>query len=261
MMKQELLQVETDERGVCTLTFNAPARHNALDGEMVNLLLQRLQAIAKDETIRVLVLTGQGETFSSGADLHWMRSMGLEEEETNRQEARQLAALMQALNRLPQPTIARINGPAYGGAIGLIVCCDIAIATVSAEFAFKEVQLGLAPAIIAPYVVAAIGPRQARRFLLNGETIYGMLAFQLGLVHQVEDREELDGAVEAQIGRLLKAGPLALAECKRLLSRLEPGGESLREYTAELLARLRSSPEGQEGMAAFLEKRPPRWQR
>lgn len=260
-MKRELLQVETDERGVCTLTLNAPSRHNALDGQMVKLLVRQLRAIAKDEAIRVLVLTGQGESFSSGADLHWMRSMGLEDEEANRQDAQRLAVLMRLLNRLPKPTVARVNGPAYGGAIGLVVCCDIAIAVSSARFVFSEVRLGLAPAIIAPYVVAAVGPRQARRFFLSGELIPSAMALRLGLVHQVVNAEELETAVASQVRHLLKGGPLALAEAKRLLSRLEPGGESLREYTAELIARLRSSPEGQEGMAAFLEKRHPRWRR
>lgn len=258
-MDLEPIRIETDERGVCTLTLNTPARHNALDGRMVTLLHRQLQAIAKDETIRVVIFTGQGESFSSGADLQWMRAMGLETEENNRQDAQQLAMVMRLLNRLPQPTIAKINGPAYGGAIGVIACCDIAIAVSSASFAFSEVRLGLVPAIIAPYVVAAIGPRQARRFFLSGELIPSAVALRLGLVHQVVNADELETAVASQVRRLLKAGPLAIAECKRLLARLEPGGESLREYTGEMLARLRGSPEGQEGIAAFLEKRPPRW--
>lgn len=261
MIQQEPIQVATDRRGVCRLTLSIPERHNTLDGRSLAILLKRFQAVANDESIRVVVLTGEGESFSSGADLQWMRSMGLEKEEINRQDAQQLALLMQLLNQLPKPTIARVNGPAYGGAIGLVACCDIAIAVSTAKFVFSEVRLGLAPAAIAPYVVAAIGPRQARRFFLSGEMIPSATAHRLGLVHQVVNAEELETAVESQVRRLLKAGPLALAECKRLLFRLEQGGESLREYTAELIARLRSSPEGQEGMAAFLEKRQPRWQR
>jgi methylglutaconyl-CoA hydratase len=258
-VKQEFLQTVIDERGVCTLTLNAPERHNALDGPLVSLLLERLRQAAEDKSIRMVVLTGQGESFSSGADLRWMQAMGREKEAVNRRDAHQLAALMQFLNYFPKPTLARINGPAYGGAIGLVVCCDLAIAASTAQFAFREVRLGLVPAVIAPYVAAAIGIRQTRRFFLSGEIISSATALQLGLVHQVVAVEELDLGVEVQMHRLLKAAPIALTECKHLLARLEADGESLREYTAELLARLRRSPQGQEGMAAFLEKRPPRW--
>jgi methylglutaconyl-CoA hydratase len=258
-VRTQPLQAIIDKRGVCTLTLNAPERHNALDGPLVALLVRRLREVAEDNAVRVVILTGKGESFSSGADLKWMQAMGREKEAINRRDAHQLASLMQLLNFLPKPTLARVNGPAYGGSIGLVACCDLAIASSTAQFAFREVQLGLVPAVIAPYVAAAMGLRQARRFFLSGESISSATALQLGLVHQVVAVEELELAAEVQVQRLLKAPPAALAECKRLLARLETGEASLREYTAELLARLRRSPQGQEGMAAFLEKRPPRW--
>lgn len=252
----DALLIQTDARGVCTLTLNRPERHNAFDDKLIDLLLQALEQIERDTAVRVVVLTGTGKSFSSGADLEWMRGMAKYDERTNRQDAARVAKLMETLNNLSKPAVARVNGSAFAGAVGLIACCDIVIASERAEFAITEVRLGLAPAVISPYVIAAIGARQARRLFLTAERIGSEEARRLGLVHEVVTDEALPQAVERTVDFLLKAGPNALAECKRLILRLT---RRQAEDTSELIARLRVSPEGQEGMAAFFEKRKPSW--
>ncbi len=253
----DTLRVNTDDRGVTTLTLNRPARHNAFDDKLINTLLATLQEIEQDPGTRVVVLTGAGKSFSSGADLEWMRAMAKYDEKTNREDARRLARLMAALNNLAKPIVARVNGPAYGGAVGLIACCDIVIASEHAQFALTEVRLGLAPAVIAPYVIAAIGARQARRLFLNAERISSEEAHRIGLVHELASDETLPEVVEKHVRYLLKAGPIALAECKRLVVQHARGAPV--DNTVDLIARLRVSAEGQDGMAAFFEKRKPGW--
>ncbi|MFQ5993675.1 MAG: enoyl-CoA hydratase-related protein [Acidiferrobacterales bacterium] len=250
-MADQLL-LSTDDRGVTTLTLNRPERHNAFDDQLIEALLAALRQIERDNSVRVVVLTGTGKSFSSGADLDWMRGMANYDEVTNRKDAQQLAALLEALNGLNRPTVARVNGPAFGGAIGLIACCDIVVTSERAVFALTEVRLGLAPAVISPYVIAAIGSRQARRLFLNAERIGAEEAKSMGLVHYVVADEALDHSVETQVGSLLEAGPNALRACKRLIS-------ADNADVVELIAELRVSPEGQEGMAAFFEKRKPSW--
>jgi methylglutaconyl-CoA hydratase len=253
----EALLVQTDSRGVCTLTLNRPERHNAFDDHLVSALLARLREVEAEASVRVVILTGAGASFCSGADLEWMRAMAKYDEQANRQDARRLAELMAVLNDLPKPTIARVNGPAYAGAVGLIACCDVAIASTQAQFALTEVRLGLAPAVISPYVIAAIGVREARRLFLTAERISADEARRIGLLHEVVSAGALAEAVEKQVQYLLKAGPNALRECKRFVLALASGAAS--EATADLIARLRVSAEGQEGMAAFFEKRKPDW--
>ena len=254
----EGLLFETDGRGVARLTLNRPERRNALDGGLVGALLARLAAIDGDPEIRVLVLTGSGEAFCSGADIDWMRARLVDTSEANRAHAGTLADLMRRLNGLSKPTIARIAGPAYGGGVGLITCCDIAIASETSVFALSEARLGLAPAVIAPYVIAAVGQRQARRLFLTAARIDAQEALRLGLVHRVVPTEKLDEAVEAEVGCLLSGGPEALAHCKRIsLGTLLK--DPKRTGSAELLTRLWASPEAREGLSAFLEKRRPRW--
>jgi methylglutaconyl-CoA hydratase len=253
----DTLRVNTDDRGVTTLTLNRPERHNAFDDKLINTLLATLQQIEQDPAARVVVLTGAGKSFSSGADLAWMRAMASYDEKTNREDAQRLARLMEVLNNLARPVVARVNGSAYGGAVGLIACCDIVIASEHAEFALTEVRLGLAPAVISPYVIAAIGARQARRLFLNAERISSAEARRIGLVHEVASDEALTAAVDKHVHYLLKAGPNALAQCKRLVLEQTPGIST--EDTVDLIARLRVSAEGQEGMAAFFEKRKPSW--
>jgi methylglutaconyl-CoA hydratase len=254
----EALLFETDGRGVARLTLNRPERRNALDGDLVGALVARLAAIDGDPKIRVLVLTGSGEAFCSGADIDWMRERLLDTPDANRVHAGTLADLMHCLNGLAKPTIARIQGPAYGGGVGLICCCDIAIAADSAVFALSEARLGLAPVVIAPYVIAAVGQRQARRLFLTAARIDAHEALRIGLVHRVVPAGHLGEAIEAEVGCVLAGGPEVLAHCKRIsLGNLSKDPERTR--SAELLTRLWASPEAREGLSAFLEKRRPRW--
>lgn len=253
----ETLIVETDRRGVCTFTLNRPERHNAFDDKLIASLTARLRESGADTAVRIIVLTGAGKSFSSGADLQWMQAMAKYDEPANREDALRLAALMETLNALPKPTVAAVNGSAFGGAVGLIACCDIGVAVERAEFALSEVRLGLAPAVISPYVIAAIGARQARRLFLTGERIGAAEARRIGLVHEVVNEVALAEVTGKHIEELLQGGPNALAECKRLVVAPTAGGTVAQ--TAELIARLRVSPEGREGMAAFFEKRKPKW--
>ncbi len=250
----DALLSKTDDRGVCTLTLNRPQRHNAFDNHLIEQLRTKFDEVDQDASVRVVVLTGAGKSFSSGADLEWMRGMAGYDETANRKDAQQLADMLQTFNDLSKPKVAAVNGVAFAGAIGLIACCDIAIANRRAAFALTEVRLGLAPAVISPYVIAAIGTRQARRFFLTGERINADEAQRIGLVHQVVDEDALAEAVNKQVEFLVHGGPDALKECKRLAAGLVD-----REDIPALIARMRVSPEGQEGMAAFFEKRKPGW--
>ena len=254
---RRVVLTEVNRRGVATITINRQERHNAFDDHLISRLTECFSECAKDKDIRVVVVTGSGKSFSSGADLEWMRSMANYTRRENRADAKKLGDMMATLAALPQPTIARVNGAAFGGGIGLICCCDLAIASIRANFAFTEVRLGLAPAVISPYVIAAIGIRQCQRYFQTGEIIDANLATRLGLIHEAVEHECLDSAVDRQVRLLLKGGPTAQAANKRLITSAihEPSADVLSRYTEELIADLRVSPEGQEGISAFLEKR------
>ncbi|MEZ5524949.1 MAG: enoyl-CoA hydratase-related protein [Pseudomonadales bacterium] len=256
---KEPLDINIDPRGVCQLTLNRPQRGNALDGSLVQQLSAALAHIRSDPVIRVVILTGQGASFCSGADLQWMQRMAEADFATNESDAFELALLLEDFAQLPLPTVARVNGPAYGGANGLISACDVAIACDSAVFTFSEVRLGLVPVVIAPYVVTAMGLRQARRWLLSAEAMDSAEAVRLGLVHQVVADSNLDEAVEKQVQLLLKGGPNAQAKLKAILNEWQKAAPFEKEDLAGLLAEIRTSCEGQEGLKAFLEKRKPRW--
>lgn len=253
------------QHGVATLTLDRAAKHNAFDDELIVELTERLRELQDDERVRVVVLTGAGKSFSAGADLGWMKRMAKASEKENRKDARQLAKLMRVLNGLDKPTIARVNGAAYGGGVGLIACCDIAIAAQSARFGLTEVKLGLVPAVISPYVIDAIGARQARRWFLTGEAFDAATAQAIGLVHQVVADADLDAAVATQIERLHEAGPVAVREAKRLVHRVQHPDvkqrRALDEANADLIAALRVGEEGQDGLGAFFDKRKPGWMR
>ncbi len=253
----------TRDDAVATLSLNRPRVHNAFDDTLIAELGDALQRCEQDNSIRVVVLTGNGSTFSAGADLNWMRGMAKASEAENRADSERLAALMHTLNFLSKPTIARVNGAGYGGGVGLIACCDIAIAADTAKFGLTEVKLGLAPAVISPYVIAAIGLRQARRLFVSGEIFDAAEAMRIGLVHQAVAASELDETVNRVLHWLGKGGPSAQHECKKLAMRtagIDAESMSLLDrHNSELIARLRVSAEGQEGLAAFLDKRPPRW--
>ena len=255
--------ISVDPRGVATMTMNRPEVHNAFNVEMVSALTEALVDLKGRPDVRVLVLTGAGKSFSAGADVNWMRSMAGFTEDENTEDALHLADLMSLLNGMPMPTVARVNGHAFGGGVGLVACCDIVIASHEARVSLSEVRLGLVPAVISPYVINAIGERHARRFFLSGEAMSVKVARRIGLVHEIAKDRKLDDAVEDQVGMLLRGGPEALRESKELIFMVAHHGESaheaLKRGTARLIAQLRVSPEGQEGLSAFLEKRRPAW--
>jgi methylglutaconyl-CoA hydratase len=247
--------------GSARITLNRPEIHNAFDDRLIAELTAALAALAHDDAVRVVVLTGSGKSFSAGADLNWMRRTSTYGEAENLADAKALAKLMATLNELPKPTIARVNGAALGGGTGLVACCDIVVASSHAMFGTTEVRLGLIPAVIGPYVVAAIGVRQARRLMLTGERIGAAEAARIGLVHEVVAADELDAAIATILDHLLKGGPDALAAAKRLVHDLagRPIDAELIDYTARRIAALRATPEAREGVAAFLDKRPANW--
>ncbi len=250
---------------VARVALDRPQVHNAFDDALVAELTEALGKLDRDSGVRFIVLTGNGSTFSAGADLNWMRGMARASEAENRNDSERLAALMRTLNTLAKPTLARVNGSAYGGGVGLVACCDIAIAADTAKFGLTEVKLGLVPAVISPYVVAAIGARQARRLFVTGEIFDTAYAQRIGLVHEAVAASALDETIDRVLHWLAKGGPHAQREAKHLA--LELGGALERNSgqtdmkNAALIARLRVSPEGQEGLTAFLDKRPPNWAR
>ncbi len=247
--------------GEAVVTLNRPDVHNAFDDALIARLGDVLDQLARRSDVRVVVLAGAGKSFSAGADLGWMRRMAGYTEAENLADASRLARLMHRLDTMPMPTVARVHGAAIGGGVGLVACCDVALASTAAGFALSEVRLGLIPAVISPYVIGAIGPRAARRYMLTAERFDAGEARRIGLVHQVAEPDHLDALVKTVVDALKLGGPKALAETKRLA--LDVGGapsEALRADTAERIARLRASPEGREGVTAFLEKRKPGWQ-
>ena len=255
------LILQTDARGVASLILNRPEKHNAFDDKIIADLLQFLDNIEHDDSIRVLVLRAAGKSFSAGADLDWMRRMADYDFEQNLADARQLARLMYRLNRLNKPAIALIQGASFGGGVGLIACCDIAIASADAIFSLSEVRLGLIPSVISPYLIAAIGSRAARRYFLSGERFDAARALQLGLVHEVVEPETLEASLGQCIDALLNSGPHAQAAAKELIEQVRGRAidESLIEETARRIAEVRACDEAREGLSAFLEKRKPDW--
>lgn len=260
-MTNPLFMQEIDQHGVAWLTLTRPEVHNAFNDTLIAELTSALNGVATDERVRALVLGGRGRSFSAGADLGWMQRMAGYSKADNQRDARALADLMATLNRLPKPTVARVHGAAIGGGVGLVACCDIAVAAQTATFCLSEVKLGLTPAVISPYVVAAMGERAARRYFLTAETFSADEARALGLVHLVVADEAMDDAVGKVLKALRSGGPRAQAEAKDLIFAVSgrPVDEAVIEDTAERIARQRVGAEGQEGVSAFLQKRPPEW--
>lgn len=253
----------TRQGNVAHLLMNRPEVHNAFDDALIADLTAAIDEIDADSTVRAVVLTGAGASFSAGADLNWMRGMASASEAENRADSERLARLMRRLQFLSKPTVARVNGAAFGGGVGLVACCDIAIGAEGSKFALSEVKLGLVPAVISPYVIAAIGLRQARRLFITGEVFGAAAAHGMGLLHDVVPMEELDAAVERALGLLAKGGPTAQREAKQLALGMggmtETAMEAIDARNAALIARLRVSPEGQDGLSAFLTKDQPSW--
>ncbi|HVF34944.1 MAG TPA: enoyl-CoA hydratase/isomerase family protein [Candidatus Saccharimonadia bacterium] len=248
---------------VATVALNRPEVHNAFDDKLIRELTVALLDLEREPNVHAIVLSGVGPSFSAGADMTWMRRMASAPEEDNRADALKLAELMRTLAFLAKPTIARVHGNAFGGGVGLVACCDIAIASSEAKFGLTEVRLGLVPAVISQYVVDAIGARHALRYFQTAEVFDAQRAREIGLVHEVASPDELEAFVGAQLAALAKAGPEAVREAKALALRIAGRSVDRRrlidEENAALIAKLRVSPEGQEGLAAFLEKRKPAW--
>jgi methylglutaconyl-CoA hydratase len=252
--------IAAKEGAVLWLTMNRPQVHNAFNSEMIGELAAAFGEAKKDPDVRLVILTGAGESFCAGADLNWMREIIRYSYEQNLRESRELAELMHSIYALPKPTIARINGAVIGGGTGLFSACDIVIASDKAKFGLSEVKIGLVPAAIGPYVIRRIGESAARELFLTGERFDAQRALAIGLVNKVVPHDALDQKVAEVVRLLLGSGPEAIARCKELLQKVPAMGlEEAKGYTAEMIAGLRVSPEGQEGMSAFLEKRKPKW--
>ncbi len=259
-MLQPLFLEQIDDDGVAWVTLTRPEVHNAFDDTLIAKLSAVLGGFASDERVRAVVLGARGRSFSAGADLNWMQRMAGYSERENLDDARALADLMRRLYELPKPTLALVQGPTYGGGVGLVACCDIAIAAETANFCFSEVRLGLIPAAIGPYVIAAMGERAARRYFLTAETFSAREAMRFGLVHDVVPDEALRDIGRRVIKALLRGGPNAQVAAKDLILTISGRPlDDLAEETAKRIARLRVSEEGREGIAAFLEKRKPGW--
>ncbi len=245
---------------IATITMRRPEVHNAFNTQMIEELLAAFTTLSTDERLHGVVLTGDGSSFSAGADINMMKETVTFTEEQNIFDALRLADLLYTINAFPCPVLARVNGLALGGGVGLIAVCDIVIAAESARFAFSEVKLGIAPAVISPYAIRKIGETHARVLFVTGERFSAERALRLGLVHAVVPLEHLDDAVQKALNELLSSAPQALRVCKTLALNVgQMSYDQARQYTAETIARLRVSEEGQEGLRAFLEKHAPNW--
>lgn len=260
-----MLRVDRDTRGIVTLTLDRPEAKNALSAALVARLTEALATLADDATVRAVVLTGAGEVFCAGADIGEMRAAGAAPPEQNEADSRRFARMLECIERQPQPTVALVNGAAFGGAVGLVAACDIALASSGARFALSEVRLGLVPAMISPYVIRAIGTREARRWFLTGEAMDAKTALRIGLVHETADSGALGAAADGILGALLAGAPGAQGEIKRLVrhatGRSDAGDAAMLADTARWIARVRAGAEAREGLTAFLERRKPSWAR
>ncbi|MGO3999547.1 MULTISPECIES: gamma-carboxygeranoyl-CoA hydratase [Pseudomonas] len=256
------LELLTDARGFATLWLSRESKNNAFNAQMIRELILALDQVQADPSLRFLLVRGRGKHFSAGADLAWMQQSAELDYQTNLDDARELAELMYNLAKLKIPTLAVVQGAAFGGALGLISCCDMAIGADDAQFCLSEVRIGLAPAVISPFVVQAIGERAARRYALTAERFSGVRAQEIGLLSESYPSEQLEAQVAAWISNLLLNSPQAMRSSKELLREVGSGAlnPALRRYCENAIARIRVSPEGQEGLRAFLQKRPPSWQ-
>jgi len=259
-MPFQALQIEL-QGPVATIWMNRPDLHNAFDEILIAELTAACIALDEDKDVRVVVLAGRGKSFSAGADLNWMKRAANNGLDDNLNDARALARMLRTLAEMKKPTIARIQGAALGGGMGLAAACDIAVASTKAVFATSEVKFGIIPSAISPYVLRAIGARQATRYFQSAERIDAVRAREIGLVHETVEAEQLDAKVEAIVGALLQGGPLAQAAAKDLIRTVshQPINDTLVEETAHRIAHLRATPEAREGIAAFLDKRSPAW--
>lgn len=251
----------TNSNGVATVTLNRPEKHNAFDDDVIAQMTAAFENVDNDDSVRVMILASTGKSFSAGADLGWMKRMASYSYEDNLRDARALANMLKTLNSLSKPSIAKVQGAAFGGAVGLVSCCDIAIASPKAQFCLSEVKIGLIPATIAPYVMAAIGSRAARRLFITAERFSAEQALALNLVSEICDEAHLDARLAELVETILANSPAAITAAKQLVQDLSNASidDSLIEDTCQRIATIRTSKEGQEGLSAFLEKRAPSW--
>lgn len=255
------LKISHRSAGVAQVTMARPAVFNAFDEAMIGELDAAFAALVSDDTVRVIVLAGEGKHFSAGADLQWMQRASLASLEWNLEDARRFAGMLSRIETCPKPTVARVQGAALGGGVGLACACDIAVAADNASFSVSEAKFGILPAVIGPYVTNAVGKRQAKRLALTTERIGASEALAMGLVQQAVGLDALDAAIDAIVIQLLAGGPHAQREIKALFAHLEVGAitPEVRELTAQTISRVRGTEEAREGFAAFLEKRPAPW--
>lgn len=260
-MADDTLLHQIEANGTAIVTLNRPQLHNAFDDELIARLTTLFHELGSNNEVRTVLLTANGKSFSAGADLNWMRRMADYSESENYQDAMRLADMLRTLNELPKPTIALVHGATFGGGVGLVACCDIVLATPEASFSLSEVKLGIIPSVISPYVVSAIGPRMARRYLLTAERFDAEEARRIGLVHELVDADSLRTRADEIAATLFNNGPHALRECKDLIRTVARGAidDTMVEETAKRIARIRASAEGKEGLGAFLDKRKPNW--
>lgn len=263
-MEENFVSLEIDAAATAWLWLNRPQIHNAFDDRCIATLndhLSDLHAKAQTGAVRAVVLGSHGKHFSAGADLGWMRRMIDYDIEANLADSRELARLMAQLDSLPCPLIGRVQGAAFGGAVGLVACCDVVVASAKARFCLSEVLIGLSPAVISPYLQAAIGQRQMRRYALTAEEITSTRAYELGLVHEVVELDELDDVITGLLAKITCGSPQAQRETKKLLARIArvPDSEERKAETCRVISAIRVSKEGQEGLASFFEKRIPAW--
>ena len=254
------LEIEL-QGAVATIWMNRPELHNAFDEILIAELTAACIALDDDEDVRVVILAGRGKSFSAGADLNWMKRAANNGLDDNLNDARALAKMLRTIAEMRKPTLARIQGAALGGGMGLTAACDIAVASNKAVFATSEVRFGIIPSAISPYVLRAIGARQAYRYFQSAERIDAMRACEIGLVHEAVEPEQLDARVQEIVGSLLQGGPLSQAAAKNLIRAVSgrPINDTLVDDTAHRIAHLRATPEAREGISAFLDKRTPNW--
>lgn len=259
-MEQSVIY-SVDERNIATVTLNRAEKHNAFDDEMIKELTRVFKKAGDDKSVRALILRAEGKSFSAGADLNWMKKMASYTEAQNESDALALATMLQTLYKMPKPTIARVQGAAFGGAVGLIACCDIAIGSKLSKFCLSEVKIGLIPATISPYVVEAMGARVCRRYFQTAEVFSARRARRLGLLSESVTEDELDSTIDNILSNILKNGPQAVAKAKDLAQWVSTQeiNDALLIKTSKLIAQVRTSEEGQEGLSAFLEKRSASW--
>jgi methylglutaconyl-CoA hydratase len=260
-MSVELERLQVEFAGpVARIWLNRPQVRNAFDGLMVTELSKTLLDLRLADDVRIIVLGGRGPAFCAGADLEWMKATASFSREDNLREGQAMADLFFAVYEPPKPIVVRAHGAALGGGSGIVAACDIAVAALGTQFGFTEVRLGILPAMISPYVLRKIGESAARELFLTGERFEAVRALEIGLVRAAVPEEDLDAAVESRVQELLKAGPRAIAEAKALIREVAlKRVEDIQRFTIERITEIRSSPEGQEGMQAFLEKRKPYW--